>query len=223
MGLVVVGTMIGAGASAGGATTTGNNARNKEIATAGVLVASDLPATYAQASRDTSSDTSTTKMASKIATCKKLVAFMTAVKKNPEVKSDDFTQGQTTIDNTVTVFPSAAQAKAAVDAYAATGLPACFGQLVTKLVDKAGGHAQASIKQVKDVTAGDQAIAYEGPVAIKAADGSAANLGFGNLVIRFGPAVVVYSYNHDAQTDISSDLKNAVDASGSRLQSALKT
>jgi hypothetical protein len=209
---VVLAPVAGA-ASTGGAT-------DKEIATAAVLVASDLPATYAQSARDTSSDAQTLKLVVKVAACKKLVAFTTATNKSPEVKSDDFRQGQTQIDNTVSVFSSAAKAKAAVDAYAATGMPGCLGQVVGKIAQQAGGKAQSSIKKVQ-ITAGDQAIAYEGPVQITESDGSTSAIAFGTLVIRVGRGVAVYSYNHDPQVDISSDLRNAVSSSGQRLQSAL--
>jgi hypothetical protein len=219
VGVVAVSTLTVAPATANAA-TSGGTASDKELATTGVLVASDLPA-YTQTPRDTTSDDATTALAKKLPACKKLAAFMTAVKKNPEAKSDDFDQGQTTIDNTVTVFPTAAQAKAAMDGYAAAGLPACFAKLVAKLVQQMGGQAQASIKKVNDVTAGDQAIAYEGPVAVKASDGSTANLAFGNLAIRIGRAIAVYSYNHDSQSDISADLQTAVENSGTRLQNAL--
>ena len=205
---------------AAGAASTGS-ASDKDIATAGVIVASDLPATYTQSARDATSDANTTKLAAKIPACKKVVAFMSAVKKNTEVKSDDFDQGPTSIDNTVTVFPTAAKAKAAVTAYAATGVPACFGQLLAKVAKQAGGSATADIKKVQDVSAGDQSVAYEGPVNLTETDGSKTTLAFGNLVIRVGRGVAVYSYNHDAKTSITDDLKNAVSSSGGRLQSAL--
>ncbi len=207
-------------APAAGAASTGN-ATDKQIASAGALVASDFPATYTQAARDTSSDAQTTKQAAKVAACKKLVAFMKVTKQNTEVKSPEFNAGQTQIDNTVTVFPTAAKAKAAVDTYAATGIPACFAQLVGKLAQQAGGKATADIKKVQDVTAGDQAVAYEGPVQITESDGSQATLAFGNLVIRVGRGVAVYSYNHDANTSIETDLKAAVSSSGGRLEQAL--
>jgi hypothetical protein len=220
--MVGVAIAVGAGVLApvaGAASTSG--ATDKQIATAGILVASDFPATYTQAPRDTSSDAKSLKLAAKLPSCKKLVAFMTVVKDNTEVKSDEFNQGQTQIDNTVTVFPTAAKAKAAVNAYTATGLPTCFGQLVGKIAQQAGGKAKADIKKVSDVSAGDQSVAYEGPVAITESNGSTSTLGFGNLVIRVGRAVAVYSYNHDANTDISSDLKGAIDSSGGRLQAAV--
>jgi hypothetical protein len=213
-------TVLGLVAPGAGAASTGS-ARDRQIAATGVLVAGDLPATYTQSARDTSSDAQNKKMAAKIPACKKVVAFLDATSKSAEAKSDDFTQGQTLVDNTVTVFPTAAKATAAVDAYASTGVPACYGKLVAKVAQQAGGKAQADIKKVSDVTAGDQAIAYEGPVQITEADGSTATLAFGNLVIRIGRGVAVYSYNHDANTSISTDLQNAVESSGTRLQSAL--
>ena len=202
------------------AASTGG-ASDKEIAASGVLVAGDLPATYTQSARDTSSDAGTTKLAATIPACKKLVAFRKAVDKYPEAKSDDFGKDQIAIDNTVTVFPNEATAKAAVDTYAASGVPQCFGKLVDKLAQRAGGTTKSDIKKVKNLTAGDQAVAYEGPVGITEADGSKSLLGFGNLVIRIGRGVAVYSYNHDAQTDISTELNSAVSASGKRLQTAL--
>jgi len=217
---VGVAVLTGVLAPAAGAASTGSPT-DKQIAAAGVLVAGDLPATYAQSARDTSSDAKTQKLAAKLPACKKLVAFMKATDKNTEAKSDDFSQGQTLVDNTVTVFPTAAKAKAALDAYSATGLPGCFGQLVGKVAQQAGGKAQAEIKKVKDVNVGDQSVAYEGPVALTESDGSSTTLAFGNLVIRVGRGVAVYSYNHDAQLSISGDLKNAVSSSGGRLQSAL--
>jgi hypothetical protein len=213
--LVVTGLVVPAAGAASSAAT------DKQIATTGVLVTSDFPTTYSDSPRDPSADRRTQKLASTIAACKKLVAFMQATDRYPEAKSDDFDQGQTSIDNTVTVFPTAAKAKAAVDAYAATGVPACFKQLVGKVAQRAGGKAVAQIKKVDDVTAGDQAIAYEGPVQITESDGSTAAQGFGNLVIRVGRGVLVYSYNHDANTAITDDLKAAVSSSGGRLQQAL--
>jgi hypothetical protein len=211
MGLVV---------PAAGAASTGSPS-DKEIAAAGVLVASDLPATYTQSARDASSDAQSKKLAAKIPACKKVVAFLDVTSKSTEVKSDDFSQGNTLVDNTVSVFPTAAKAKAAVDAYAATGVPACFGKLVAKIAQQAGGTAKADITKVDDVTAGDQAIAYEGPVQVTESNGSTSTLAFGNLVIRVGRGVAVYSYNHDANTSIETDLKNAVESSGTRLQNAL--
>ncbi len=220
--------MVGVGAAvvlalvtpAAGAASTGS-ATDKQIATAGVLVASDFPATYVQSARDSSSDAKTDKQARKLAACKKVVAFKKAVEQNTEVKSDEFNDGQTQIDNTVTVFPTAAKAKAAVNSYAATGVPACFRQLLGKLAQQAGGKATADIKKVQDVTAGDQALAYEGPVQITESDGTQTTLAFGNLVIRVGRGVAVYSYNHDANTSIQTELKDAVSSSGGRLQQAL--
>jgi len=212
--------VMGLVAPVAGAASTGS-ATDKQIATAGVLVASDFPATYTQAARDTSADAQTQKQAAKLAACKKVVAFMKAVKQNTEVKSPEFNAGPTQIDNTVTVFPTAAKAKAAVDAYAATGIPACFAQLLGKAAQQGGGKATADIKKVQDVTAGDQAIAYEGPVQITESDGTQTTLAFGNLVIRVGRGVAVYSYNHDANTSIQTDLKNAVSSSGGRLEQAL--
>lgn len=219
VGVGAAALLTGVLAPAAGAASSG--ATDKQIATAGVIVASDLPATYTQSPRDTSSDAKMLKVAAKLSACKKLVAFMKATNKSTEVKSDDFIQGQTQIDNTVTVFPTAAKAKAAVDAYAATGVPACYGQLVGKVAQQSGGSAQAAIKKVKDVSAGDQSIAYEGPVQITESDGTTTTLAFGSLVIRVGRGVAVYSYNHDAQTSISTDLANAVESSGGRLQRAL--
>ena len=215
--LAVVSGVIAPAAGA----ASGGTASDKEIATAGVIVASDLPATYTQSARDATSDAKTTKLATKIPACKKVVAFMSAVKKNTEVKSDDFDQGQTSIDNTVTIFPNEAKAKVAVTAYAATGVPACFAQLLGKVAKQAGGKATVDIKKVQDVSAGDQSVAYEGPVTLTEPDGSTTTQAFGNLVIRVGRGVAVYSYNHDAQTSITAELKDAVSSSGGRLQSAL--
>jgi hypothetical protein len=218
--VVVAAMAVGLLAPAADAASVGN-ASDEEIAAAGVLVAGDLPATYTASPRDTSSDAQTEKVAKKLAACKKYVAFRKAVDQYPEAKSDDFDQGQTQIDNSVAVFPTAKQAKAAVDAYTASGMPACFGQLVGKLARQAGGTAKSQIKEVKDVSVGDQSVAYEGPVVITESDGSRTTLGFGNLVVRVGRGVAVYSYNHDAQTTITADLQQAVSASGGRLQQAL--
>jgi hypothetical protein len=218
---VGVGTAVAAAVTAPAAgAASGGSASDKAIATAGVLVASDLPAAYTDTPRDASSDAQTEKLAAKLPACKKLVAFRKAVDQYTEVKSDDFDQGPTSIDNSVTIFPTAAKAKAAVDGYSASGLPACFGQLVGKIAQQSGGKAKGQITK-KNVSVGDQAVAYEGPVAITESDGSKATLGFGNLVVRVGRGVAVYSYNHDAQTSITDDLTNAVSSSGGRLQQAL--
>ncbi len=220
--LVAVGAAVLSGvvAPAAGA-ASGGGASDKEIATAGLIVASDLPATYTQSPRDTSSDAKTTKVAKTVPACTKVVAFRKAIEGNTKVQSDDFDQGQTSIDNTVTVFPTAAKAKAAVSAYAATGVPKCFAQLLAKVAKQAGGTATADVKKVPDVSAGDQSVAYEGPITLTEADGSTAVQAFGNLVVRVGRGVAVYSYNHDAQTSIEADLKDAVSNSGGRLQAAL--
>jgi len=220
--IVGVGALVTTGLfapAAGAASMAGTS--DKQIARAGVLVAGDLPATYTQSRRDSSSDKQTEKLAKKQPACKKYLAFRKSVDKYPEAKSDDFNQGQTSLSDTVTVFPTAKQAKAAMNTYAASGMPKCFGQLLGKIAQQAGGTARSQIKKVKDVSVGDQSVAYEGPVAITESNGSSATLGFGNLVVRVGRGVLVYSYNHDAQTTITQDLQQAVSASGGRLQQAL--
>jgi hypothetical protein len=194
---------------------------DQQLAQSGVLMASDLPTTYTETPRDASSDSSAQKAAAKIPACKKLGAFMRAVKGFAHVNSADFDEGQTSISNGVTVFPSAAKAKAALTGFASAGLPVCFDKFVPQLASSAGGSAVAQIQKVSDVTAGDQAVAYEGPVQITESDGTSETLAFGYIAIRTGRGVDVYSFTHTADSDISAVLDAAVGATLTRLTAAL--
>jgi hypothetical protein len=219
---------LGAAAPAGAASS--NN--DAQIAQAGVLVASDLPTTWSQHKRDTSSEKDADAAAVKIPSCKTYRAFRASLQavKRSRVQSPDFELGQSTFDNTVNVFASEAAADKVLATFAKSSIPGCVDKLFTILFQQqmvSDKKTAAQVKGIKvsvepyDITNyGDDTVAYEGNVTITFKDGTSLNIGLGNTAVRVGRAVSDYSYTVFDQAAVDA-LSPAVEKSVARLQAAL--
>ncbi len=223
LGAVLVGVgLLGALALPGAAAS----ASDQELATTGVLVPSDFPAGWTSSTRGQTSDKAIDAAAAKVAACEPFLAFSKANKKNPRAKSPNFDHLQSNVTNSVSVYPSAAKAKAAMHTFADPRLPDCldalFRSVFTKQLKKNSSVADqiasvdTSITPVSDVRIGDQAVAYQGAVDVELQDGSHQSIGLGLVSARVGKAVAGYSWTSDI--DISAALQPAIVQSVTRLQ-----
>src|SRR5439155_17861939 len=87
-------------------------ADDQRLARTGVLQRSDFPTGWTQSSRGTGTDREVDGQAAKITSCRPFVAYARANRKNPRALSPNFDLGQSTVTNTVSVYPSTARATA---------------------------------------------------------------------------------------------------------------
>jgi hypothetical protein len=219
--------MLAVGGSAG-ATAAAATSNPKDVARAGVLRRSDFPAGWEQHPRQSSSDNELDNRAAKITSCKPFLAFTKANKKNPRATSPNFDLDQADVNNTVSVFPSATKATAAMQTFTDTRLPGCLEKLYaaestaqlakTKKVAKQLQSVKVDIARLDGVQLGAEAIAYQGTVKVTLKDGTLTTIGLAVIAVRVDDAVAAYSYTAD--TDISAALQPAIVSSVSRLQHA---
>lgn len=203
-----------------------------KIAQAGVLIASDLPATWSEKKRDTSTDKAADAAAAKIASCKTYLAFRKSLQalKRSRVQSPDFELGQSTFDNTVNVFSSEAAATKVMTTFASSSIPACVDKLFKALFAQQIASDKKTAGKVKTIDVnvepynitnyGDDTVAYEGSVTVTFKDGTSLDIGLGNTAVRVGRAVSDYSYTVFDQAAVDA-LSPAVEKSIARLQAAL--
>jgi hypothetical protein len=224
---VVVG-LLAAVALPGSAASPAASTADQTLAKSGVLVQSDFPAGWTSSTRGQTSDKALDAAAAKVAACKPFLAFSRANRKNPRAKSPNFGHAQSNVTNSVSVYPSAAKATAAMRTFADPRLPDCFDALFrsvfTQQLKKTSSKADeiasvdTSIAPVSDVRLGDEAVAYQGTVDVEMKDGTSESIGLGVLSARAGKAVTGYSWTSDV--DISAALQPAIVKSVARLQDA---
>jgi hypothetical protein len=234
LGLLALSVAAGTGAlcvtaPVAGAASGGGDAK---IAKAGVLVASDLPATWSEHKRDTSSDNAADAAAAKIPSCKAYRSFRQSLEavKRSRVQSPDFELGQSTFNNTVNVFASEKSADKVLTTFGGSTIATCTEKLFTALLRQQIASDKKTAAQVKgievvvepyDVTNyGDDTVAYEGSATVTLKDGTTINIGLGNTAVRVGRAVSDYSYTVFDQAAVDA-LSPAVEKSIARLQAAL--
>jgi hypothetical protein len=216
-------------AGAGTTSTTAPSAADaRQIARAGVLVASDFPAGWKQGKRAPTSDAELDAAAGDIPDCKPFLAFSAANKRNPRAKSPSFGLGDAEVTNVVSVHPSVARATAAMQKFGDARLPSCLDRLFAKVyrqqladqpkVAKRVRSVSTNIQPVEGVRIGDEVVVYQGTLDIDLKGGARQTLGVGLLAVRVGEALSGYSYTSDA--DISGALQPAIVASVQRLQHA---
>jgi hypothetical protein len=199
----------------------------RDRAKAGVLVLADFPSGWTQHQQAKISDAKVIVLASKIVQCKPFVEFSKANRASPRVESPDFEQGQASVSNRVTVYPSTAKATTAMDTVSDGRLPACFEKLYTaetKVELAKSKNAtrvvsiSAKIAPVPGVRIGDQVVVYQGAVDVGLKNGTSQATDVGYLWVRVGDAVGSYLYL--SNTDISAALQPAIVKSVKRLQDA---
>ncbi len=199
----------------------------QQIARAGVLVRSDFPSGWKSSTRGQTSDAALDAAAKQVASCQPFLAFSKANKTNPRAKSPNFDHEQSNVTNAVSVYPSTAEAIAAIHVFSDSRLPDCFQRLFSSIFERQlakGANADqissvnTSIAPVSDVRIGDEAVAYQGTVDVGFKDGTTLTIGLGVVSARVGDAVIGYSWTSD--TDISAALQPAIVKSVNRLQKA---
>jgi hypothetical protein len=210
------------------ADTTSVMPSDEEVARAGVLLLSDFPEAWKQSKRSDSSDAALDAAAARIKACAPFLAFSKTNKRNPRATSPNFDREQSNVTNTVSVYPSAAEAIAAMRVFADGRLPKCLESLFSGVFDAQLAKNKKLATQIRRVTTriapvdgvriGDQAVVYQGTVDVALKNGTNQRIGLGVLTIRVGDALAGYSYTAD--TDISAALQPAIVASVDRLQTA---
>jgi hypothetical protein len=221
--LLVVVSSVGLLAPAATAATT-----DKQRARAGVLVQSDFPAGWTKHARAKTSDKERDAAAAKVPSCKPFLAFSKANRKNPRVQSPDFEQGNSNVNNTVSIYPSDKKAEVAMQTFGDARMPDCLQQLFTAVYEQQLRQDEQTGPQVTSVTTtispvpnvriGDEAVAYQGTVDVGLKDGSTQTIGLGFAAARVDDAIAGYSWSSD--TNISATLQPAIVTSVKRLQDA---
>jgi hypothetical protein len=221
---VVTGALLVGAAAPAMAASSG---ARREIARAGVLVPSDFPATWTQTARTPSSDAALDAAAAKVASCRAFRAFSAANRRNPRAKSKTFEHAHSDVTNTVSVYATAPAAANAIHTFSDTRIPACLETLFRtefrEQLDRGSTKGDVSsiavsIAAVPGLRIGDDAVAYQGPVAVQLRNGSRQTIDLGIAAVRVGEAVSGYSWTSDV--DISQALQPAIVASVARLQRA---
>ncbi len=224
---VAVGALVALGASAGAATAAAPSTQ-QEIAKAGVLRISDFPTDWKQSKRAASADDALGARAAKVPSCKPFLGYSTASTKNLRAKSPGFDLGQAHVDNTVSIYSSAAKATAAMQTFDDPQVPKCLDDLFSlgfdaqlakdKKTAKLLQSVKVDIGKLDGVEIGDQAAAYQGTASVTLKDGTVTTFGLALIPIRVGNAIATYTYSADS--DISAPLQPAIVSSVSRLKAA---
>ncbi len=194
-----------------------------------MLRSSDFPAGWKQSPRASTTDAQLDAAAAKIKSCKPFLVFSRANRRNPRAKSPNFDLDQSNVTNTVSVFPSAVKATAAMKTFADARYPTCLDKLFRTVFkvqlrkDPKVGKRLASVKvrihRLAGVAIGDEAVAYEGTAAVGLDDGTVQTIGLGAIAVRVDDTLAGYAYSADA--DISGALQPAIVSSVSRLRDAV--
>lgn len=192
-----------------------------------MLRVSDFPAGWKQTTRSSSSDKELDARAAKIASCKPFLAFRKANKKNPRAQSPNFDLDESHVNNTVSVYPSAANATAAMRSFNDARLSPCLDKLFSgefraqlaedERVAKQLRSVKVDIGRLDGVEIGDDAVAYQGTVVVTLKGATVTNFGLAIIAVRVDNAIPGYSYTAD--TDISAARQPVIE-SVSRLKAA---
>jgi hypothetical protein len=209
-------------------TTVAGTSAAEQLARTGVLQQADFPAGWQQTARGTTSDRELDAQAAKIPICKPFRTFSATNKRQPRAKSENFDEGQSSVNNTVSVFPSTDRAVTAITTFRDARIPRCLERLFTAIYRKELLKKPTTAKQLKSVTTtlgredgirlGDEAVVYQGTVDVGLKNGTTQTIGLGLVAVRAGRALAGYSYT--SVEDISAALQPAIVASVTRLQRA---
>jgi hypothetical protein len=206
---------------------TAAESSDQQIARAGVLVRADFPTGWKSSTRAPTADTSFDATAAQVPSCTPFLTFSRANKSRPRARSQNFDHAQSHVTNAVSVYPSTAKATVAMRTFSDPRLPDCFQKVYSAVYERQLAKndqitsVSAAVAPVADVRIGDEAVAYQGTLAVALADGTTQTIGIGVVTARVGDAVVGYSWTSD--TDISAALQPAIVQSVNRLQKAQST
>ena len=196
------------------------------IARAGSFVASDFPAGFEATASSEKSHADNIRLAKGVDGCGPYVTLQKSVSSLPQAKSSRFADATRSVGNEVDVFASDRAATAALVLYAKSSVVGCLENLFEKQA-RQDPESRDSIDDVvveldrQDIAGlGDDSVVYEGSIVLTGNDGSTTEVGIGSAAVRVGRAVDVVTYTTTGE-DLTEVLTPAIDASASRLRSAL--
>jgi hypothetical protein len=199
---------------------------DRQVAQVGVLRLGDFPTGWKQTAPGADAEAGIDAQAAKITRCKPFAEFAKQNRQNPRATSPEFDLDQAHVSNTVSIYPSAARATAAIALVRDSKLPGCLEQLYDAVTRRELLHDKRAKQQFQSVTTkvarergiriGDDAVVYQGTVDVRLKNGASQPFGLGFVTVRVGAALVGYAYTAD--TDISAALQPAIVASVTRLQ-----
>jgi len=230
-----------AGATAIAATLTigaaiapaGAASKDAQLAEEGVIVASDVPATWDSTPPDDSGDKALDKIAKSISGCKAYLAAKKTNDKAPNAESRDFTSGDEDLSNKVWVFPTEKAAKKAFAGMADETNADCIQDVFEEALDQQLGSdpsiadVRVAIVQTDDLPSlGDDIIGYTGGAEFTATDGSTERLLLVNVIIRVGRSLISYSISGPPaasgfSTSFNAAIDSAIGATITRMEDAL--
>jgi hypothetical protein len=213
-------------ASGATAASAASQSADTAVARAGSFVASDFPEGFAPTASSDKTHADNIRLAKGVAGCGPYITLQKSVSSLPQVKSSRFGDATRSIGNEVDVFPSDRAASAAIVLYAKPSVVGCLENLFEKQA-RQDPESRDSIDDVaveldrQDIAGlGDDSVVYEGSIQYTGTDGSTTKVGIGSAAVRVGRAVDVVTYTTTGE-DLTEVLTPAIDASVSRLRSAL--
>jgi hypothetical protein len=222
-GAVLAALLLGTAATPAAAARNGDDL---QLAKAGTLAVSDLPAGFATKPDTGSSKAANIRLAKGISGCGPYIALQKALIDLPSARSASLEDQTRKVGNEVDVFKSDRAASAALALYAKPSLVGCLEQVFEKGIHQDPSRS-GTIDDVvvtlerQDIAGlGDESVVYEGSVMVTGTDGSSARLGIGNAAVRVGRTVDAVSFSTSGD-DLADILTPAIDASVGRLRTAL--
>jgi len=208
-------------------------ATDRQIAAAGIIVASDLPATWVASPPDISADKAALARAAKTPGCKDYVRFARANERTTKAASDSYTLDDQLISNRSYVYKTAARANTTMAAINGPTVGGCLGRVFEQTIDaqiesnkrqqQAIADVAVSIAPVEFQAVGDATVAFEGTVTITLKDKSTQELLVGLLAVRIDRVVTTYSLSTPPATAaaVQTPFADAVSATLVRTAQAL--
>jgi hypothetical protein len=222
-GAVLAALLLGAAATPAAANRNGDDL---QLAKAGTLALSDLPAGFATKPDTGYSKADHIRLAKGINGCGPYIALEKTLIDLPSARSASLEDQTRKVDNEVDVFKNDRAAIAALALYARPSLVGCLEQVFEKGIrqdpSRSGDIDDVVVMLERQDIAGlgDESVVYEGSVVVTGTDGSRARLGIGNAAVRVGRTVDALSFSTSGG-DLADILTSAIDASVGRLRSAL--
>lgn len=209
-------------------------ASDRQIAAAGIIVATDLPATWIASPPDISGDKQALARATKTPGCKDYVRFARANETTTKAASASYTLDDQVISNKSYVYEQPAAADRAMAAISGPTVGGCLGRVFEQTIDaqlETNTKEQRAITGVNVIVApvdfqavGDDTVAFEGAVTIALKDKSTQELLVGLLAVRIDRVVTTYSLSTppDTAAAVQNPFADAVSATLVRTARALQ-
>lgn len=206
-------------------------ASDRTVARAGVIVKQDVPSAWTSRPPDNSGDKALAKAAAGIPTCREYLAVRKSTDAATNAESRTFTDGANELSNKVWVFPNAAKAKKTFASMESSTVAGCFTTLFQSVLEATLGKdpsvsdVQVSVDQETNLAglAGDEKVAYGGPVLVTNTDGTVDTILLANFLVRSGRSILSFSVLGPADpqgnfaTTFSDPAQEAIDDAISRL------